>query len=332
MKIGLSGGYFNHPLDEQLAYFQSMPEYLLYDGLLKLGHQVDTYGTEAYPFFKNNNLHHCHHLSRTLQWLGAIRHSPLIVTLHNPFIASGFKPKLNFLTRHALNEASYIIALSPKEKEYLIKDYGLSEKKIVVIPNGLKLELYDRPRELISRLKYKIPEGSKVILTVGQLLPFKNIPLLLEAFKIVQKTEKDVVLVVKTHNPKMLNQYEKVPNVHFITEKLKQKELTDLYYSCDLYVQPSNAEALCTCITEAMLCERPIIATDVGGTSTQILQCKTGILLPPDSQNLLYEALKVLLKDEEFRKTVGQNAKKYATEHFNQDSMIQSHIRLYEQV
>src|SRR5208283_4080123 len=173
MNIALSGGYFNYPLEEQLRYFQSMPEYLLYDGL-KVNNQVHVYGTESY-LFNRFDIYHCHHLSRTLQFQAVIKRNPLIVTLHNPFIASGFKPKLNFRLRYALRHADKVVALSETERQHLISDYNLDSEKIVVIPNGLKLELYTKPTVLLSRKKLGIPKDYKMILTVGQLLPYKNI-------------------------------------------------------------------------------------------------------------------------------------------------------------
>jgi len=322
MKIGLSGGYFNHPLEEQIRKFQSMPEFLLYDGLRERRHEVIPFSTESFPLQKLDILH-CHHYSRILHYLSVMKRFPLIFTPHNPFV---FSPdyQLSWLDRIALKRIDALVVLSNAEKQVYMNRFGLSDK-IHIIPNGLKVSLYDKPDELHFRHTWGIPEDKVVVLFVGQLLPYKGLEYL---FKAVEGL--DVVLVVKSHyNPNLDSHKAIAPkNTIFITDVLSQKELTDLYYSCDIYCQPSLAEALPTVITEAMICGKPIVATKVGGISEQVPE-NCGFLVQPKNALQLREYLELLSENATLREGFGENAKSHALEVYTQQQMVKKHIKLY---
>jgi len=324
MKIGLSGGYFNYPLEDQIKTFQSMPEYLLYDGLRKRGHEVFPFSTTEFPT-QSLDVFHCHHYSRILKYLSIIKLYPLVFTPHNPFIFSS-EYNLRLLDRIALKKIDALIVLSELEKQIYVNRFGMSEK-IHVIPNGLKVELYERPDELKSKDRWNIPKDKLMILFVGQILPYKGLEYL---FKAVENL--DVTLVIKSHYSFSLisvNILKQAPeNTILINEDLTQKELTDLYHSCDIYAQPSLAEALPTVITEAMMCGKPIISTFVGGIPEQV-PSNCGYLVYPDDSKRLRFCLDNLIYHPSLRESFGHNARIHALKFYNQDKMIEKHIEVY---
>lgn len=326
MKIGLSGGYFKESLVEPDKTFQSVPEFLLYDGLSTRDHEVIPLSTSSIPFMDMDILH-CHHYSRILKYASILKKNPVIFTPHNPFI---FNPeyKLRWLDRFSLKRIDALVVLSERERQAYEKR-ETSPPKIHVIPNGLKVSLYEKPRRLISRLKYCIPEYKIVILFVGQLLSYKGLEYL---FKAVEGLNY-LTLVIKSHHAPDLSEYQAMApaNTIFITDILSQRELTDLFYSCDIYCQPSLAEALPTVITEAMMCGKPIVATNVGGIPEQVpINC--GYLVDPKSPGPLRERLKNLIDDPSLRDYLGANARVHARKFYTQDKMVDQHMKLYEEL
>lgn len=323
MKIGLSGGYVKAPLEVPGKTFQSIPEYLLYDGLMDRGHEVIPLSTSSIPFVDMDILH-CHHYSRILHYASILRKTPVVFTPHNPFIFEmGYK--LRWRDRFSLKRIDALVVLSERERQiYEYRDFKRANK-IHVIPNGLKVSLYERPRRLISRLKYCIPDDRILVLFVGQLLSYKGLEYL---FKSIDGL--DLTLVVKTHHAPDLSKYQAMApdNTIFITDILSQRELTDLYYSCDIYCQPSLAEALPTVITEAMMCARPIIATTVGGIPEQLPE-KCGYLVDPKNIDQLRDGLKFLADKPDFREYIGENARAHALKTYTQNQMVEKHIELY---
>jgi len=325
MKIGLSGGYFKHPLEDPDKRFQSVPEFLLYDGLKAKGHEVVPLSTSSIPFVDMDILH-CHHYSRILHYASIIKKTPVIFTPHNPFI---FDPeyRLRWLDKLSLKRIDALVVLSERERQVYNERYGIAEK-IVIIPNGLKVSLYEKPHRLISRLKWGIPDEQIVVLFVGQLLSYKGLKYLFSAIE-----GQDIILLVKSHYSPDLDKYRAIApkNTIFITEILSQRELTDLYYSCDIYCQPSLAEALPTVITEAMLCGKPIIATNVGGIPEQVPE-NCGYLVEPKEPDQLRFDLAKLVYRPSLRKYLGENARNHALKVYNQDKMIEKHIEIYSKL
>ena len=62
-------------------------------------------------------------------------------------------------------------------------------------------------------------------------------------------------------------------------------------------ILPSRREGLPVVALEALALERPVVATDVGGTSTAIVDGETGWLVPPEDPSALAAAIIDCLAD-----------------------------------
>ena len=58
-------------------------------------------------------------------------------------------------------------------------------------------------------------------------------------------------------------------------------DLPDIFSACDSLLMPSRNEGLPRVAIEAMAAGKPVIATDVGGTSEVVNHGETGILVDP---------------------------------------------------
>ena len=78
--------------------------------------------------------------------------------------------------------------------------------------------------------------------------------------------------------------------------------------TADVVVNPSYTEGLPTSVTEAALCRKAIIATDVGGTREVISGSGDGFLIPPRRPGLIAEKIRYLLDHPDEREQLGKNA------------------------
>lgn len=73
----------------------------------------------------------------------------------------------------------------------------------------------------------------------------------------------------------------------------------------DIFVLPSESEALGLSIVEAMACGLPVVATNVGGIPEVVVDGKTGFLVPPRDPIALASKLATLVESEELRMRMG---------------------------
>ena len=103
-------------------------------------------------------------------------------------------------------------------------------------------------------------------------------------------------------------------------------ELTDprpAYAAMDIFVLPSaQPEPFGGVVMEAMALGLPVVGTAIGGTSEQIAEGETGLLVPPADAEALAEALARLVTSDASRHAMGQAARQRVAQHFLLDRMV----------
>lgn len=100
--------------------------------------------------------------------------------------------------------------------------------------------------------------------------------------------------------------------------------------AADIAVLPSRNEALPLSLVEAMLAERPVVATDVGSVAELVVHGTTGLLVPADDVAALATALRQLLDHPELCAQMGSAGRERALGAFTPEAMTESFLRLYD--
>ena len=140
-------------------------------------------------------------------------------------------------------------------------------------------------------------ENKKVILYVGRLVKVKNVELLLEAFKELFKTNKNVELIVvgDGEEARILQQQIKdlVQESYVIfTGKKDGYELMAYYNLGDIFVLPSKYEPFGAVVNEALLAGCYVLCSLAAGASCLIEDGVNGNVFSPDSLQELVSLLK----------------------------------------
>lgn len=85
-------------------------------------------------------------------------------------------------------------------------------------------------------------------------------------------------------------------------------------------------------IVEAMFMGRPLIATRCNGVEDYIIHGETGWLVEPNSTESMLEAIDTLWNDAALRQRLGQNAQRYADEHFSDQAAGRHLTRILNEV
>ena len=166
---------------------------------------------------------------------------------------------------------------------------------------------------IYSDLPKSIKEAKKGyglnLLSIGNLVPVKNHGLLIDVFKSLKKQFKDLTLTIVGDG--LLKTKLETESVIFVGA---QKDLSGYYENADIFIIPSKYEGWGRVVVEAASYGLPIIMTDVGLAGEVIKDKESGIIIPVNDREALYNAISMLAKDETLRKELGQGAKKAVSE------------------
>lgn len=100
----------------------------------------------------------------------------------------------------------------------------------------------------------------------------------------------------------------------------------------DVVAMPSRSEGFPLAMVEAMLAEKPVIATRVGSMPEAIVSDETGLLIEKNDIDGLAKALKQLRDQPELRTKLGQKARQAAVENLTAEAMTAKYLSLWKAV
>lgn len=84
----------------------------------------------------------------------------------------------------------------------------------------------------------------------------------------------------------------------------------------------NNIDGIPNVILEAMALQRPVVATAISGIPEVVINGQTGLLVEPENSDQLASAIKELLGNIEYAKSLGQNARRNVLEKFDIDENV----------
>ena len=180
-----------------------------------------------------------------------------------------------------------------------LTDRGIDPKKIRLFPRGVDTVRFHPSKRNVSFMKerFEASEGAK-ILYVGRISKEKNLHLLAEAFRRLAKTNSEVELVLAGDGPYLKELKGLLAGTRSIfTGYQEGEELATIYASCDIFAFPSATDTFGNVVLEAQASGLPVIVTDCGGPRENMLQDKTGLIVPAGDCEALLDALEFLLAD-----------------------------------
>ena len=100
----------------------------------------------------------------------------------------------------------------------------------------------------------------------------------------------------------------------------------------DILVLSSPREGLPRVILEAMLMEKPIVASDIPGPAELVAHEETGFLASAGQPKAFADCLKRLIEDPERRKQMGKKGRERVIEHFSIERYVQGVNGIFEKV
>jgi glycosyltransferase involved in cell wall biosynthesis len=205
---------------------------------------------------------------------------------------------------------------------------GISEKKIVVINNGINLKIFAPDVNFRNhiRTEWGIPETSLLIGVIGRITAQKDLPTFLSASaKLVEKKLQVRFVCVGDGETEYRQKMIQMGQAYGLKDQIRwclgRNDMPAVYNALDICCLSSRAEGFPNVVGEAMACGVPCVVTDVGDSANIVGD--TGKVVRPGHADDLAEALLQLLElPEEDRKSLGLRARQRIEAHFAVEKMV----------
>jgi glycosyltransferase involved in cell wall biosynthesis len=208
-------------------------------------------------------------------------------------------------------------------------------RELVEVTGGVDSELF-RPVPPDPDLAARFA-GRRILLYVGRFVPLKNLPMLIDAFHEVRRRCDDTVLVMVGEGALERQTRDHVARlglgdaVAFLGHQ-PQSRLPALYAASDAVVLSSKFDNSPNCVLEANACERPVVATRVGGVPRYVAEGENGLLADGGDAHGFARAILELLGNPERSREMGLAGRQRILEHHSWRKSAEKLVALYDRL
>ena len=265
--------------------------------------------------------------------MAAPRRLPFITTLHGTDITLvGNNRSYLPITRFSIEQSDGVTAISHYLRRQTLVEFDI-KNPIEVIPNFVNCDLYCRSPKPEERLQWA-PNGEAILMHLSNFRPVKRVTDVVEIFALLRE-KMPAKLVLIGDGPDrgsaewLVRQKCLGRDVHFLGKQDRVHEKLGL---ADLFLLPSDLESFGLAALEAMACEVPVIATNVGGLPEVVEHGVDGYLIEPrDVAAAAKFAIEILSRSDRGRE-MGQRARINARRKYCAEDIIPRYEAYYQRV
>ena len=241
---------------------------------------------------------------------------------HEPVSFFDWMPTLSYC-----NLADRIVVNSEFMRNNVVVWYRVNRDKVVVIPNGVDLKMFDGRNDRI------LLEGDPSVLYVGEFAMLKGVDILIRAIAKLSSELPNIKLHLVGRGGDrhfaLLAKKERIEKHVVFHGWIKQSTLSSYYKSADICVFPSRHEGFGIVILEAMASGIPVIASDIPSFREIISDGIDGRLFKSEDADALSKAVIALYQDPHLRKELSHNAFEKA-KRYSWENIADQYISLYK--
>jgi glycosyltransferase involved in cell wall biosynthesis len=208
------------------------------------------------------------------------------------------------------------------------RELGVPDERIRVIHNGVDPAAY--------QARARTGSAAPMVAAIARVDPAKDLATLLRAAALVVKELPEARFTV--HGAISVPAYHKQLLALRAELQLEDRfqfaghcdDVPGAYAACDVVALSSVTEGFPYSVIEAMMCARPVVATDVGGVAEALAD--TGLLVPPGAPEAMAAAILRLLRDKELAGNLAAEAKRRAERLFTVERFVAEYERLYREL
>jgi len=282
-------------------------------------------------------------------WACFFSRKKFVTTFHGTY---NFSNKLKLFYNSIMVRSKLIIAGSNFIFNHINENYqkylNPKQKKLMVIFRGINLEYFNSKNVFKDKSdnlakKWNINSNSFIILLPGRLTKWKGQEMFIEALNLlIENNNKNNFHAIILGSDQGRNVYKKKLLLLVERYRLGKKitfiesceEMPTAYKLADVVVSGSiEPEAFGRVAVEAQAMNKPIVASNLGGSKETILNGKSGILFKSeDSKELARNFNKLMDMSKESLSLMGEHGRKNVEKKFNVDQMCQTTFTEYKKL
>ncbi|QDU58140.1 glycosyltransferase [Aeoliella mucimassa] len=259
---------------------------------------------------------------------------PWVYHVHSPVSRDSERRWQNWINtkveRFCLSSASRVVVVSPSLESYM-HEQGVSEERIVCIPNGVPATDIQRPA---------VPVASPMVVGMVALFrPRKGTEVLLEGIHRARNEGKDLRLrlIGGFETPEYEQQIRQLVDKLDLGQHVEFTGFTSAVAeelaTLDIMALPSlYGEGLPMVVLEAMAAGVPVVASRVEGATAAIQHLKTGMLVEPNNPEQLAQTLAAFANNHIDHSTMAAAAMARHAEYYSDVTMARGMAALYREV
>jgi glycosyltransferase involved in cell wall biosynthesis len=251
--------------------------------------------------------------------------TPLVTTYHTShFLVRAQKPEWKPVLGWMVRAADKNLAASQEIAS--VAESLAPDVKVEALANGVDTSTF-------RRVPPTMPASSRRRLLIPRrLYPKNGVEYFVRAMPYIAERV-DVEAVIVGDGPErarleaLARELGAVDRIRFMGAK-PHEEMPGIFSSCELAVIPSLMEATSVAALEAMSCELPVAASNVGGLP-EIVDEGVGALFPPADPRGLADTVIRLLAEPSSLSERGKEARRRVVAHWSNDRLVDRHLEIY---
>ncbi|HWF38650.1 MAG TPA: N-acetyl-alpha-D-glucosaminyl L-malate synthase BshA [Candidatus Acidoferrales bacterium] len=265
--------------------------------------------------------------------MAAPRGLPFITTLHGTDITLvGNDRSYLPITKFSIEQSDGVTAISNYLRERTVQEFDI-KRPIEVIPNFVNCDYYMRSDDQAARARWA-PNGEPILMHLSNFRPVKRVTDVVEIFAQV-RAKIPAKLVMMGDGPDrgaaehLVRKKRLSKDVFFLG---KQDRVQDMLGLGDVFLLPSDLESFGLAALEAMACEMPVVASDVGGLPEVVTNGVDGYLIPARDVAAGAKCVLDILTRPDRGRFMGALARKNARSKYCANDVIPQYEAYYERV
>lgn len=238
-------------------------------------------------------------------------------------------------------EADRVVTLGSTMAAELISR-GIPRERILVAPNAVSSELLrrdaDRPPSAV-RAENGLPTGGIWVGTAASIVGYEGLDILIDAVAEARRAGTDLRVMIVGDGvelPALRQRAESLGDAAVFTGRVAQQHAHELITALDIFAVPRRDDPVCSLVTplkpvEAGGLARPVVLSDLPAL-TEALPAEAHSTVAPGDVTRWAEELSRLAEDEQTRRDMGCNGRRFVEQHRTWDAVGRAYTDMYREL